>query len=336
MAQNESFALGTVAERAELSRAPQSPEAYEARVQTVKKSQKECESFWERLVRESEQADLAIISKTKLADSAGAPSNVRPDGAAALGACVGVGAVDAIEPEPSSGSDSSIDFDSESNPAIELSFEEKYEALMGVVSNKPTHREILIRVLSFCVEEKEFGVVEDAIQAYPEYPAAGQNPYRLIKYLIDGYGLDCLEIDSEGAVITPERKAELTEDELDDLIACFHLKTTEVGKKLSEDLSPHRRLTDLFSLFSDRRQFYTDLLSFCKEPRRFKDIEQLFAGRDLSGLQTLHPESGLAIKPTVFVDNMEKAGAIVWKKDGWILTKEGEAFLEAIAHGSMK
>ena len=88
-------------------------------------------------------------------------------------------------------------------------------------------------------------------------------------------------------------------------------------------------MRDLFSIFADRTSFYTQIMELCKEPRKFADIESLFAGKDLSAIKTLHPESGLAIKPTVFVDNLEKAGAIAWK-DGWMITKEGRTFLEAI------
>lgn len=216
-----------------------------------------------------------------------------------------------------------------------LSFEERYERLMKVIANKPSHREILLRTLGLCCEDQSFEAVEQAIASYPEFPAAGQNPFRLITFLIDGGGLEQIAVDAEGAAITPQRTAGMTEDEADDLIAGFRLRTTEVGRQVAEDHSVKHRMDDLFSMLSDRVPSYTELLEFCREPRAFKDIESLFAGRDLSGLRTLHPESGLAIKPSVFVDNMEKAGALVWKKDGWVLTEEGGKYLETIMRGSM-
>lgn len=290
-------------------------ETFEPQVQKTKKSWQEREGFWEKLVAESERADALMCASSVRSTETCAPEegDVPGEDGSAFESCLDceAGGVDeTFEPEES--------------------FEKRYERLLGVVNNKPSHREILLRVLSFCAQEREFGVVEDVIQTYPEYPMSGQNPYRLIKYLIDGGGLDYLEIDFEGNVITLERKAGLSEDEIDDLTDCFHVKTTEVGAKLAEDYSPKRRLSDLFSLFGDRKPFYTELLDFCKEPRSYKDIEALFAGRDLSGVRTLHPESGLAIKPSVFVDNMEKAGAIVWNGDGWSLTKEGRSYLESI------
>lgn len=223
----------------------------------------------------------------------------------------------------------------EEDAAEPLPFEERYERLMAVVANKPSHREILLRILTTCIDVQPLDAMEAAIEAYPEFPAAGQNPFRLITFLIDGGGLDLIEMDAEGNPIDFEQKLGLTEDEADDLVAGFSLRSTDVGRQVAEDHTTRRRMDDLFSLFSDRASYYTELLEFCKQPRAFKDIEALFQGRDLSGLRTLHPESGLAIKPSVFVDNMEKAGAIVWGKDGWILTEGGGAYLESILRGSM-
>lgn len=271
------------------------PETFEPLVPAVHDSRQEAEDFWTRLIRESDEEDALALAG---------------------------GAV-------YSASDGAVSNDEES------SLEERYERLMAVVSNKPSHREMLLRTLSLCLEPQAFAAVEGAIQEFPEFPGADQNPYRLITYLVEGGGLEAIEVDAEGVVVDAARKAELTADEVDDLIADTLLQTTEVGRQVAADHTIERRLNDLFSFFSDRASYYTELLDFCKQPRTFKDIEALFGGRDLSGLRTLHPESGLAIKPTVFIDNMEKAGAIVWKRDGWVLTKEGGAYLESILHGSM-
>ena len=270
--------------------------AFEPQIPVVNKNTaQDAESFWERLIRETEEEDAAAL--------AGGRVIAAPDG-------------DAASPE-------------------ESSLEERYEKLMAVIANKPSHREMLLRVLALCREEQDFAAVEKTIAGYPEFPAAGQNPYRLISFLIDGGGLEEIAVDGEGEPVTLEQTIGLTEDEADDLVEAYRLQTTEVGRLVAEEHTVTRRMDDLFSLFSDRASFYTELLDFCKQPRTFKDIEALFKGRDLSGLRTLHPESGLAIKPTVFIDNMEKAGAIVWKKDGWVLTEGGGAYLETIMRGSM-
>ena len=269
---------------------------YEPHIPIVNKdAAQEAASFWGRLIQETEAEDAIALA-----------------GGAVITAA-----------------------DEAGDQEVELTTEERYEKLMAVVANKPSHREILLRVLALCCEEQDFAVVEGTISKYPEYPSTGQNPYRLIKFLIDGGGLKEVAVDEVGEPVTFERTVGLTIDEADDLIESYRLRTTEVGRLVAENHTVTRRMNDLFSLFSDRASFYTELLDFCKQPRKFKDIEALFKGRDLSGLRTLHPESGLAIKPTVFVDNMEKAGAIVWKKDGWVLTEGGGEYLEAILRGSM-
>lgn len=209
----------------------------------------------------------------------------------------------------------------------EPTFEQRYEKLMEVVNNKPSHTEILRKILIYCEERRDFTRVEEKIQTYSEYPNTGQNPYRLIKYLIDGEGLSLLELDEDENILADEKKEGLTEDEIDDLILSYALETTEVGKAVKDNFAPKRRLNYIFEFFNDRQSIFSDLLQFCREPRSFKEIETLLSGKNLSSIKTLHPESGIAIKPTVFVDNMEKAGGIVWK-DGWVITKEGEEFLK--------
>lgn len=266
---------------------------FEVQVPVVNKdAARDAESFWARLMRETDEADAVALA----------------------------GGIVIAEP--------ATDDAGEAN--AEPTFAERYERLMAVVANRPSHREILLRVLTLCCDEQDFSVVEEAIAGYPEFPGAGQNPYRLITFLVEGGGLEEVAVDAEGEPVTLERTVGLTEDEADDLVASIRLRATEVGRAVADDHTVGRRMDDLLSMFSDRATYYTEVLDFCKEPRRFQDIEALFKGRDLSGLRTLHPESGLAIKPTVFIDNMEKAGAIVWKKDGWVLTEGGGAYLESI------
>ena len=211
----------------------------------------------------------------------------------------------------------------------ELTFDEKVDACMEVIMRTPRFREILYKTLVFCKDEKPLPEVEDEIQTYPEYEAAAQNPYRLIRFLVDNYGLDLLEIDEEGLQVTPERKVGLTEDEIDDLVVEFHLKTTDVGEEVARRLKPEGRIGDLLRAFPVRFSSYRDVLSFCREPRTIQEINKLFENVDLKALGTLHSDDTIAIQPSVFVDKLEKAGAMYW--DGkWKLTLEGRMFLEGI------
>lgn len=214
-------------------------------------------------------------------------------------------------------------------PEDELTFDEKVEQCMKTVMRSNRFREILRKTLVFCLTRRPLPEVEDEIQTYPEYKAAAQNPYRLIKFLVDNYGLDMLDIDEDGEVVTPERKVGLTEDEIDDLVVEFQLETTEVGEEVARRLEPESRIATLLREFPVRLGSYRDVMNFCREPKTMKEINKLFENVDLKALGTMHSDDTIAIQPSVFVDKLEKAGAMYW--DGkWKLTAEGRAFLKGM------
>lgn len=217
----------------------------------------------------------------------------------------------------------------EEDDAPALTFDERVERLMRVVDNKASHKELLRKMLVHCQQQRALAEVEQTVQGYPEFRAAGQNPYRLIVYLVEGGGLEKLELDEEGNRVTDDCKAGLTEDEVDDLVVSYALKTTDVGRVVADRLAPKKRIKNLLSLLPERFDAYIDLLKFCQEPRSMTAIDKLLSSRDLSAMKSLNPGTSVAIKPSVFVDKMERAGGIVWK-DGWTLTEEGKAFLESV------
>ncbi len=218
----------------------------------------------------------------------------------------------------------------EAEEEIELTFEEKVAKVRAlVVEGKSSHREILRKILVFCDSLQELSVIEREVESYPEYSHAAQNPYRLLVYLEDAYGVERFNLDEEGAVLTEERTEGLTEDEIDDLIFSYGFQTTEAGRKVAEEITPSKRMDDLFANTPDRVQAYSDLLDFCKIPRSFPAIEQFFTGYDLSAIKSLNLGSSVTVKPSALVDKLEKAGALVWK-DGWVMTSEGKAYLETL------
>lgn len=217
----------------------------------------------------------------------------------------------------------------EDDETEELYFGEARQRLLEKLKCRPLRKEILRRTLVLCQTQRDFTEAEEQIQAFPEFPYCNQSPYRFIKILEDGGGLVRLNLDAEGEFITKERVEGLTEDEIDDLIESYALETTDVGKSVADELAPQRRLKKSFAMFPDRSEIYKELLSFTKiKPRSYTDIEALFKGRNFSSFRTIGAEKHVAIKPSVFVDNMEKAGGIVWNKDGWTITREGEEFLK--------
>ena len=189
--------------------------------------------------------------------------------------------------------------------AAELTFEEKLAELNRTVMRHPLNREILYKTLAFCAEERPLREAEDFIAALPQFERATQNQFYMLMSLVRSYGLDMIERDEDGNRVLPEQKEGLSEDEVDDLVAEISFKSTDVG---------------------ERTDTYIDLLEFVEAaPRPYGQIEELLLGRP--ALQTVIDGRVETMQPSVFVDKLERAGALVWK-EGWTLTEEGREFLE--------
>ena len=209
-------------------------------------------------------------------------------------------------------------------------FDEACEALRKVMRNKPVQHEALYRILVLCYERRGVDEVERAVEAYPEFPLIMQPAYRLIRFLIEGGGLAKIELDTQGCPIDPKRKLGLSIDQADDLVASVVLETTEVGRAVADDLAPLKRMRRLFERFPDRVGLYADVLEFCCEPRTYAEVERTLTAERIDGIKTYNYEPGVAMKPSVFLDNLESAAAIVWSDHRWRITREGKLLLEGL------
>jgi hypothetical protein len=210
--------------------------------------------------------------------------------------------------------------------AAELTFEEKLAELNRTVMRHPLNREILYKTLAFCAEERPLREAEDFIAALPQFERATQNQFYMLMSLVRSYGLDMIERDEDGNRVLPEQKEGLSEDEVDDLVAEISFKSTDVGDWFVDYNKPSARLVDLLHLVPERTDTYIELLEFVEAaPRPYGQIEELLLGRP--ALQTVIDGRVETMQPSVFVDKLERAGALVWK-EGWTLTEEGREFLE--------
>ena len=215
-----------------------------------------------------------------------------------------------------------------------LAFEEKLAILNKTVMRHPLNREILYKALAFCAEERPLREAEDFIAALPQFSLATQNQYAMLKTLVKAYGLELIERDEAGERVFEDQKEGLSEDEVDDLVATISFKTTEVGDYFVDYNKPQARLADLFGLVPERADTYIELLQFVEsEPRPYGQIEALLRGKPT--LQTIIDGRLETMQPSVFVDKLERAGALVWK-DGWILTEEGRSCLKRVVCPAMK
>ena len=220
-----------------------------------------------------------------------------------------------------------IDLAAEAAPAPkpELSFDERLAILEETVTKHPLNREILYKMLAFCAEERALTAVEEQTAAYPEFKNTTQNQHHMAMTLVRAGGLDLIERDEQGAEVTDEQKAGLTEDEVDDLVCSVSFRTTEVGTRFVQQHHPKARLVELLDLAPERAGTYQEVLEFVsQEPRTYPQIENLLRGRP--ALETVVDGERMVMQPSVFVDKLERSGALVWS-DKWKLTEEGEAFL---------
>lgn len=264
------------------------------------KSIEENERFWQKLVEE----DLQTESLTH-ADAT----------------------TSALDAEALCAEDSRAD-STESAPDTEQTFEETLADLSQAIMSMPRLREMYLKILDFCLIQRDLEEAEREIEGYPEFSYGAQPPYRLIKTLVKHGGLDWLEISFDGHVITPEEKIGLTEDEIDDLIEKFAIKTTPVGEQAMEDLSPTKRLSELLDNQPKRSDAYRDIMEFCRESRSYQDIHNLLSGKDV--LKLTNNSDGNPLQPSFFIDMLERSGGLVWNQ-GWKITKSGEALLAQLA-----
>lgn len=210
-------------------------------------------------------------------------------------------------------------------PVRELSFDEQVDKVGVCVTRHPLHREILFRTLEYCKDERVLQDIEQEMTTYPEWRSATQNQYFLITSLVKAGGLEYIERDVSGNVVTEIDKEGLSEDEAEDLVETFNYKTTAAGVAFLQDYNPAVRIAFELGRTPERVEVYREVLAFVAEgTRSIDDINKLLEGRDIGTYIDGRYE---AIKPSVFVDKLEHAGALVWDK-GWKLTKEGRAYLD--------
>ena len=127
----------------------------------------------------------------------------------------------------------------EADASAEATFEEAVAALTETVNRAPLHREIFLKLLAFCTTQRTLAEAEEAARACPEFSSVAQSPYRLIRTLVHAGGLYWLELDETGRPLTPQAKAGLTPDEIEDATFAYAVVTTPVGEQVAE--SPRAR-----------------------------------------------------------------------------------------------
>ena len=197
------------------------------------------------------------------------------------------------------------------------------------VTRNPLQRELFYKVLSFCQESKPLCEIEQMVMALPGFERTSANAYHFIAVMENAGGLERFELDDEGDVVDDARKAGLTEDEIDDLVAEYAFMTTPAGQAVVEQHTPRARIIELLGLVPERRDTYIELMEFlAEEPRPYNEVTQLLDGRDV--LWHLDSKGNPELmQPSVFLDKLHDAAAIEWHQ-GWQLSEEGHAYLDEL------
>lgn len=201
------------------------------------------------------------------------------------------------------------------------------ERLRQAVLRVPRHREIFLRLLSFCETRRTLAQAEDEVGSYPEFSQAAQSPYHLIMTMVDEGGLRWMALDVQGGELTRERTEGLSEDEVDDLTDTFAVETTEVGKRVRAHLAPEARLRELFASVPQRLGAYLDVIDFCAVPRSYKEVDALLRAGD--ALRTGVSAQSQPLQPSFYLDMLERSGGLVWN-EGWIATGKGSELAKTL------
>ena len=182
------------------------------------------------------------------------------------------------------------------------------QALLDLMARNPLHREIYLQIIEFCEVRRLLGDVEAMVADCSGFSLTAQTPFRLIANVVDNGGIHWYEVDAQGDEITEERRANLTDDEADDLVEGFALEASDAGREVLERMAPERRLRDLFDKAPGRLSTYL--------------VHQPDAG-------ALIGASGQPLQPSYFVDMLERSGGLVWDK-GWKATGKGSALAKQL------
>ena len=208
----------------------------------------------------------------------------------------------------------------------EPSSDEKLAELQYAIARQPLLREILYKTLQFCRVEANLETLEKEVASFPEYATCRYSAVALANILVKHYGLKLVEHSSDGSVVQEADKKGLSEDEVDDLVAFVSYVTTPEGEVLVEQHEPAFRLAQLLEVDSSYDAVYQELLEYLYEqPRSYNDVKNHFKNEPLSS----HIVGGnlQSMQPSVFVDRLERAGAIVWN-GGWTLSDAGMEYVE--------
>ena len=253
------------------------------------------------------------------------------------------------EEQPEGGYPAIEDFEEEERARAEEEARPQFtlEGLNKAICKQPLHRHIYRQLLVFLEEEHSTEEAEAFLEEVPEFTYAIQPAGRVLDVLERAGGIERLpeeeedvdeidfsaeedELDAEtddleldefdAEQLEEEEVEEGPQDALATLVGA-HWIITDLGVEYVEATDPIQPLITLITQDPSRTSGYLLVLEMCAEgPKSLADLE-----RALKQLQE-EDESAAQIKPSVFLDRLERVGGLYWKSQ-WNATKEGKQVL---------
>ena len=241
--------------------------------------------------------------------------------------------------------DSDVVMETEAAPtdtAAAEAVEAAYQQLVIAIEKQPLNRPVFYQALAQCRTEQPEAELEIAVSRFVQFKSGTLDQHTVIMSMVKAGGLQMIEYDNEGGLICRDKGegsgssklpqansgdhiGEMPEKEIE--VSRRGFLTTALGLRYLDEQSPDRRIGELLASMPGRNDIYMKLLeSIVQDKHTYKFIESLLSD-DLAAMKD-EVVAHIGIKPSVFVDKMERAGGIIWD-DGWAITDAGRRMLEA-------
>ncbi len=168
--------------------------------------------------------------------------------------------------------------------------------ILARIKAEPSYRNILHRLLAFCVTPCSAGQMREKLLSFPEMATALHSPEAVAAWMIADGGIEAISPDEEDTL----------------------WQTTEAGRKVVEQHGASARLMQLLANEPHYLEIYKQVLAFCQTPRTMGEIDHLL--QDNPALE--NPK----VYASYFIDRLEAAGGLEWEGK-WRTSEAAKPFI---------
>jgi hypothetical protein len=203
------------------------------------------------------------------------------------------------------------------------------DTVCKLFEQNPKNRPLLRAALHYAANDLvPLAELESHIQAQPSFGKGSPAPFFIVDWLDKAGALERYELDADGQIVDRNALADLSDDEIDDVVASYAYRATPDGLEALTSSSATARLAELLEQEPDRADTYLEILAYLREKHPLADVMSLLAGRDV--LTAGRDADQAPLSPSLFVDKLSAVGAVAYSDHGWKATKEGEEALEEL------